>query len=60
MTEGSDTANPKLFFLEAAILSWMRSPVTSCSNWAKDSPLAPIVARHGLLVAAFNRLLTLT
>ena len=25
------------FFLEAAILSRMRSPVTSRSNWAKDS-----------------------
>ena len=25
------------FFLEAAILSLMRSPVTSRSNWAKDS-----------------------
>jgi hypothetical protein len=60
ITEGSDTADPKLFFLKAAILSWMRSLVTYCSNWAKDSPLAPIVDRHGLLVAAFNRLLTLT
>ncbi|GJD97885.1 hypothetical protein OCOJLMKI_5124 [Methylobacterium iners] len=25
------------FFLEAAILSRMRSPVTSRSNWAKDN-----------------------
>ena len=25
------------FFFEAAILSRMRSPVTSRSNWAKDS-----------------------
>ena len=30
------TAHPKALLLDAAILSRMRSPVTSRSNWAKD------------------------
>ena len=30
------------FFLDAAILSRMRSPVTSRSNWAKDSSMLSV------------------
>jgi hypothetical protein len=36
------------FFFEAAILSRMRSPVTSRSNWAKDNSTLSVMRPWGL------------
>ena len=38
------------FFFEAAILSRMRSPVTSRSNWAKESSMLRVNLPIGVVV----------